>query len=70
MSAKEPKKTTSAKNADDRQEVIQRNVLPIPDVAPPGLTTFDAKDPDTHYPPIRQLRPPQSAPNVPVDEDE
>jgi len=64
MSAKEPKKTTSAKKADDRQEVIQRNVLPIPDVAPPGLTTFDAKDPDTHYPPIRQLRPPQSAPNV------
>jgi len=64
MSAKEPKKTTSAKKADDRQEVIQRNVLPIPDVTPPGLTTFDAKDPDTHYLPIRQLRPPQSAPNV------
>ena len=32
---------------------IQRSVLPIPDVTPIGLTTFDAKDPDTKYPPIR-----------------
>src|SRR5215831_905849 len=45
-------------------ETIQRNVLPIPDVTPVGLTTLDAKDPDTKYPPIRQLRPPQGAPNV------
>lgn len=45
-------------------DAIQRNVLPIPDVKPTGLTTFDAKDPDTKYPPIRQLRPPEGAPNV------
>src|SRR5262245_38646055 len=42
----------------------QRSVLPVPDVTPPGLTTFDAKDPATKYPPIHPLRPPASAPNV------
>jgi arylsulfatase A-like enzyme len=42
----------------------KRDVLPIPDVPPPGLTTFDAKDPDTSYPPIVPLRPPKGAPNV------
>jgi arylsulfatase A-like enzyme len=30
----------------------------------PGLTTYDAKDPDTKYPPIEPLRPPAGAPNV------
>src|SRR4026208_1474068 len=43
---------------------IQRSVLPIPDVPPIGLTTFDAKDPDTKYPPIRPIFPPAGAPNV------
>jgi arylsulfatase len=28
------------------------------------LTTYDAKDPATSFPPIEQLRPPESAPNV------
>jgi arylsulfatase A-like enzyme len=42
----------------------QREVLPVPDVVPPGLTTYDAKDPDTSYPPIEPLRPPEGAPNV------
>jgi arylsulfatase A-like enzyme len=28
------------------------------------LTTYDAKDPDTKYPPIEQLRPPEGAPNI------
>lgn len=41
-----------------------RDVLPIPDIPPVGLTTYDAKDPDTHYPPIEALRPPHGAPNV------
>jgi arylsulfatase A-like enzyme len=31
-----------------------------------GLTTYDAKDPDTKFPPIMPLRPPKSAPNVVV----
>jgi arylsulfatase A-like enzyme len=41
-----------------------RTVLPIPDRAHVGLTTYDAKDPDTKYPPIEQLRPPKGAPNI------
>ena len=42
----------------------RRDVLPIPDIPPVGLTTYDAKDPATHYPPIVPLRPPAGAPNV------
>jgi arylsulfatase len=38
--------------------------LPIPDVPKPGLTTYDAKDPDTKYPSIEPLHPPEGAPNV------
>ncbi|MDM0116301.1 arylsulfatase [Variovorax sp. J22R133] len=30
----------------------------------PGLITYDARDPDTRFPPIDQLRPPTGAPNV------
>ena len=41
-----------------------RQVLPIPDQAHVGLTTYDAKDPDTSFPPIVPLRPPAGAPNV------
>src|SRR6516165_1106623 len=41
-----------------------REVLPIPDRRPVSLTTYDAKDPDTKFPPIRELRPPAGAPNV------
>ena len=43
---------------------IQRSILPIPDRPRTGLITYDAKDPDTHYPKIDQLRPPAGAPNV------
>jgi arylsulfatase len=43
---------------------VQREVLPIPDIKPVGLTTYDAKDPETRYPPIKELRPPEGAPNV------
>jgi len=43
---------------------IPRDVLPIPDRKPVALTTYSAKDPDTKFPPIRQLRPPAGAPNV------
>jgi len=42
----------------------QRQILPIPDRKPVGLTTYDAKDPDTKFPPITPLRPPKGAPNV------
>ena len=43
---------------------LPREVLPIPDRKPVSVTTYDAKDPDTKFPPIRPLRPPAGAPNV------
>ncbi len=43
-----------------------RAMLPIPDRPTPGLTTYDAKDPQTNYPPIEPLLPPEGAPNVVV----
>ena len=43
---------------------MKRDVLPIPDPQHVGVTTYDAKDPDTKFPPITQLRPPDGAPNV------
>jgi len=47
----------------DRDDV-QRAILPIPDRPHIGLVTYDAKDPNTHYPPIKPIRPPTGAPNV------
>ncbi len=41
-----------------------RTMLPIPDRPPHRLTTYDAKDPDTAFPPIEPLLPPEGAPNV------
>jgi arylsulfatase len=46
-----------------RTDATKRDILPIPDVTPVG-TTYDAKDPDTKFPPIVPLRPPAGAPNV------
>jgi arylsulfatase len=45
-------------------EHVQREVLPIPDRDAVNLTTYDAKDPDTSFPRIKPLRPPEGAPNV------
>ncbi len=59
MSAKPVVEKTSASPVK-----VERNILPIPDRAQFGLTTYDAKDPGTKYPPIRELRPPAGAPNV------
>ncbi len=43
---------------------VKRDILPIPDPPYVGVTTYDAKDPDTRFPPITPLRPPDGAPNV------
>ena len=43
---------------------LARTALPIPDPARIGPITYDAKDPDTSFPPIAQLRPPKGAPNI------
>ena len=48
----------------DSNEKLPRHILPIPDPKHVGLTTYDAKDPNTKYPPIVTLRPPKGAPNV------
>ncbi|RPH61922.1 MAG: arylsulfatase [Acidobacteria bacterium] len=48
-------------SVDDK---VQRLILPIPDAQYVGVTTYDAKDPDTKFPPIEPLRPPTGAPNV------
>jgi arylsulfatase A-like enzyme len=49
-----------------RPDQHARSMLPIPDRTPPGLTTYDARDPDTAFPPIEPLLPPEGAPNVVV----
>jgi arylsulfatase A-like enzyme len=43
---------------------IERGTLPFPDRPHVGLVTYDAKDPNTKYPPIEPVRPPEGAPNV------
>jgi arylsulfatase len=48
----------------DDQDNLNRSVLPIPARPRTGLITYDAKDPETKYPKIEQLRPPKGAPNV------
>ncbi len=41
-----------------------RFILPVHDRPYVGLTTYDAKDPDTSFPPIEEVAPPPGAPNV------
>ncbi len=48
----------------NQRDDLPRAVLPMLDPTHVGLTTFDAKDPNTVYPPIVPLRPPAGAPNV------
>src|SRR3981189_1755659 len=57
-------KPEAAQPVGSEQASVRRDVLPIPDTKHVGLTTYDAKDPDTTYPPIVPLRPPAGAPNV------
>ena len=47
-----------------QQGQVGRGVLPIPNRKHVGVTTYAAKDPDTYFPPIEPLRPPEWAPNV------
>ncbi len=47
------KKVTGAATATGSAEPhLAREQLPIPDPKHVGLTTYDAKDPNTNYPPI------------------
>lgn len=45
-------------------EATHRSHLPMPNTIRPGLITYDAKSPDTKFPPIQELRPPKGAPNL------
>ncbi len=40
---------------------LPRSVLPVPDQPYTGPVTYDAKDPDSAFPPIRPLRAPAGA---------
>jgi arylsulfatase len=46
------------------QDKKVRTHLPMRNVARQRLITYDARDPDTKFPPIEMLRPPKGAPNV------
>jgi len=46
----------------DQGAKLSRSILPIPSQSHIGLTTYDAKDPNTKFPPIEPLRPPKGAP--------
>ncbi len=48
---------------NERQEP-SRTHLPIPSAPRRGLVTYNAKDPDTSYPRIEQVSPPEGAPNI------
>ncbi|MBN1106185.1 MAG: sulfatase-like hydrolase/transferase, partial [Deltaproteobacteria bacterium] len=50
--------------APSATEFKNRFNLPMPNTVRPSLVTYDAKNPDTKFPPIEQLRPPKGAPNV------
>jgi arylsulfatase len=51
-------------HSNDNSRRTQREILPIPDQQYAGFVAFDAKDPDSKFAPIEELRPPQGAPNV------
>ena len=59
-----PNSSTPNNDNDAVVSPVRRDILPIPDPQHVGLTTYDAKDPNTKYPPITTLRPPEGAPNV------
>ncbi len=56
--------TTGTPGSSRAAEFKNRSVLPMPNTVRANLVTYDAKSPDTKYPPIEQLRPPKGAPNV------
>jgi len=48
-------------NAQDKKH---RSHLPMPNTQQPRFIAYDAKDPDSNFAPIEQLRPPEGAPNI------
>lgn len=54
--------SVSKNGADNENDKPGREVLPIPDRPYTGLITYDAKDPDSKFPPIEPLLPPRVRP--------
>ena len=50
--------------SDEKQDALQREVLPIPNQPYAGPIVYDASDPAAIFPPIEEIRPPKGAPNV------
>jgi hypothetical protein len=64
-----PGRTPAREGGEDERrhavpDAIQREILPVPDRAYSGFVAYDAKSPDSGFPPIEPLRPPAGAPNV------
>ncbi len=55
---------SNASGSSGSEKQVQCEVLPIPDRPYAGFVAYDAKDPDSKFPPIEPLRPPKGAPNV------
>lgn len=60
VAAKQPALGQSVDTAD----APDRTHLPVPNTVRQDYVNYDAKSPDTQFPPIPQLRPPEGAPNV------
>lgn len=56
--------TTGTSGPSSEIQSRHRSHLPMSNTVRSSLITYDAKDPDSKFPPIDQLRPPQGAPNV------
>jgi arylsulfatase A-like enzyme len=54
-------------NKDDKLDELTDNYrgkIPIPDKPYMGTILYDAKDPESKFPPIEQIHPPKEAPNI------
>jgi len=56
--------TAGSPGAPSGTEFKHRSHLPMPNTVRQSFVNYDAKSPDTKFPPIEQLRPPKGAPNV------
>ena len=46
------------------EDTKHRSHLPMSNTGRPRFIAYDARDPDSRFPPIEQLRPPKGAPTV------
>jgi arylsulfatase A-like enzyme len=55
---------TGTQGAQSANQIKHRSHLPMPNTVRQDFVNYDAKSPDTQFPPIERLRPPKGAPNV------